>query len=138
MAAAMSEPKKSRLTLWICAAIVLAIGSALAFPHAAMKLQVGGEIFLRLRAGEVVADDGNDQRIKHFNYLAADGFVAPADCFEDFRRYVGFAVIHRGMRREVENLPNILTQNTSPPGSLHEAGRTTPSTCRHRLHGRRR
>lgn len=44
----MSEPKKSHLTLWICGAIVAAIGSALVFPHLAVKFHVGGEIFLRL------------------------------------------------------------------------------------------
>ena len=37
-----------RLTLYILVAIVLAVVLALAFPHLAMKFEVGGEIFLRL------------------------------------------------------------------------------------------
>ena len=45
----MNRPdKKSHLTLWICSAIVVAIGVALILPHFAMKLHVGGEVFLRL------------------------------------------------------------------------------------------
>ena len=40
--------KKSHLTLWICCAIVAAIVVALILPHYAMKLHVGGEVFLRL------------------------------------------------------------------------------------------
>lgn len=48
----MSENKngeeKGHLTLWICGAIVAAIIVALIVPHFAMKLHVGGEIFLRL------------------------------------------------------------------------------------------
>jgi len=44
----MSEKKKSHLTLWICGAIIIAIVFALAIPQLAMKLYVGGEIFLRL------------------------------------------------------------------------------------------
>ncbi len=43
-----SGPAKSHLTLYICAAIVLAIFVALIFPRFAMKFHVGGEIFLRL------------------------------------------------------------------------------------------
>ncbi|MDP6468317.1 MAG: cation:dicarboxylase symporter family transporter, partial [Pirellulaceae bacterium] len=43
----MSE-KKSHLTLYICIAIVAAIGLALGAPHFAMKFHIGGEIFLRL------------------------------------------------------------------------------------------
>ena len=41
------EPK-GHLTLYILAAIVLAIVTALVFPHFAMALDVGGEIFLRV------------------------------------------------------------------------------------------
>jgi len=44
----MSEKKKSHLTLWICGAIVVAVVVALIVPQLAMKLHVGGEIFLRL------------------------------------------------------------------------------------------
>ena len=44
----MAEGEKSRLTLYICTAIVAAIVAAVAFPHLSMKLHVGGEIFLRL------------------------------------------------------------------------------------------
>jgi hypothetical protein len=44
----MGEERKSRLTLYIFAAIVLAVLAALLLPHRAMKLEVGGEIFLRL------------------------------------------------------------------------------------------
>ena len=44
----MVEGEKSRLTLYICAAIVAAIVAALAFPHLSIKLHAGGEIFLRL------------------------------------------------------------------------------------------
>ncbi|MCZ6688999.1 MAG: dicarboxylate/amino acid:cation symporter [Planctomycetota bacterium] len=44
----MAEKKKSHLTLYIGAAIVLAVAVALLFPHFAMKLHIGGEIFLRL------------------------------------------------------------------------------------------
>ena len=46
----MPEEKKGHgnLTLWICIAIVGAIALALAFPHQAMTLEVGGELFLRL------------------------------------------------------------------------------------------
>jgi len=43
----MSE-KKSHLTLYICVAIVVAIGLALAAPTIAVKFHLGGEIFLRL------------------------------------------------------------------------------------------
>lgn len=41
-------PAKSRLTLYICVSIALAIVVALLFPHFASKLHVGGEVFLRL------------------------------------------------------------------------------------------
>ncbi len=41
------EPK-GHLTLYILAAIVLAVVTALVFPHFAMALDVGGEIFLRV------------------------------------------------------------------------------------------
>ncbi|MEE2641028.1 MAG: dicarboxylate/amino acid:cation symporter [Planctomycetota bacterium] len=46
----MGETKKGHgnLTLWICVAILLAIGLALIAPHVALKFHVGGEIFLRL------------------------------------------------------------------------------------------
>ena len=44
----MVEGEKSRLTLYICAAIVAAIVAAVAFPHLSIKLHAGGEIFLRL------------------------------------------------------------------------------------------
>ena len=40
--------KKSRLTIWILGSIIVAIGSALVFPHFSMSLKIGGEIFLRL------------------------------------------------------------------------------------------
>ncbi len=40
--------KKSHLTFWILGSIIVAIASALAFPHFSMSLKVGGEIFLRL------------------------------------------------------------------------------------------
>lgn len=40
--------KKDRLTLYIFLGIVFAIGCALAFPHFSAKLEMGGEIFLRL------------------------------------------------------------------------------------------
>jgi Na+/H+-dicarboxylate symporter len=40
--------KKSHLTLWIVISIVAAIVLALLAPHFAMKLHVGGEVFLRL------------------------------------------------------------------------------------------
>ncbi len=36
------------LTLWICIAIVLAIAAALFAPEAAMKVHIGGELFLRM------------------------------------------------------------------------------------------
>ena len=42
------KPKHGRLTLWICIAIAAAIAAALLVPHWAMKLHLGGEIFLRL------------------------------------------------------------------------------------------
>ena len=42
----MNQPEKSHLTLWMGGAI--AIGVALVLPHFAMKLHVGGEVFLRL------------------------------------------------------------------------------------------
>ncbi len=38
----------SRLTYWICAAIVLAIVVALTMPQLAQSVEVGGELFLRL------------------------------------------------------------------------------------------
>ena len=38
----------SSLTYWICGAIVAAIALAIAMPHAAQTLEVGGEVFLRL------------------------------------------------------------------------------------------
>ncbi len=38
----------TRLTYWICGAIVLAIVFAVAAPTLAQSLEVGGEIFLRL------------------------------------------------------------------------------------------
>ena len=38
----------SRLTYWICAAIVLAVGIALTMPQLAQSVEVGGELFLRL------------------------------------------------------------------------------------------
>ena len=44
----MAEGKQSRLTLYIGGSIVAAVVVALAFPHLAVKLQIGGEIFLRL------------------------------------------------------------------------------------------
>jgi solute carrier family 1 (high affinity glutamate transporter) protein 1 len=46
----MSEKKKPGhwLTIAICAAIVLAVGFALLAPHAAMKTEIGGEVFLNL------------------------------------------------------------------------------------------
>ena len=44
----MGGEPKSRLTLYICGAIVLAVLVALLLPHFAVKLEVGGEIFLRL------------------------------------------------------------------------------------------
>lgn len=40
--------KKSHLTLYICIAIVAAVGLALTFPNFAMKFHIGGEIFLRV------------------------------------------------------------------------------------------
>lgn len=43
-----SPPKKSHLTTWIVASIVLAVIAALVAPELAMKLHVGGEVFLRL------------------------------------------------------------------------------------------
>ena len=42
----MSDEKKSNLTLWIVIAIVVAIATGTLFPHFAMRLEVGGEIFL--------------------------------------------------------------------------------------------
>lgn len=42
------KPNHGRLTLWICISIVAAIAAALLVPHLAMKLHLGGEIFLRL------------------------------------------------------------------------------------------
>ena len=42
----MSDERKSHLTLYICIAIVGAILSALLVPRLAMKLEVGGEVFL--------------------------------------------------------------------------------------------
>ncbi len=42
------ERRRSRLTVYIAGAIVGAVAMALAFPHAATHLQVGGDIFLRL------------------------------------------------------------------------------------------
>ena len=44
----MPDEKKSRLTLYICIGIIAAGITAFAAPHFAMKLHVGGEIFLRL------------------------------------------------------------------------------------------
>ena len=44
----MSDERKSHLTLYICIAIVGAILSALLVPRLAMKLEVGGEVFLSL------------------------------------------------------------------------------------------
>jgi Na+/H+-dicarboxylate symporter len=44
----MSEPGKSRLTLYIFLGIVLAVGLALIKPEFAMRFEFGGEIFLRL------------------------------------------------------------------------------------------
>jgi Na+/H+-dicarboxylate symporter len=44
----MNAKKESRLSLYIGAAIVLAVVLSLAAPHVAMKFHVGGEIFLRL------------------------------------------------------------------------------------------
>ncbi len=44
----MAEGKKSRLTLYIGVSIVAAVLVALVFPHFAVNLQIGGEIFLRL------------------------------------------------------------------------------------------
>ncbi len=44
----MSDHKKSHLTLYICIAIVLAIGLAVVAPRLAMKFHLGGEIFLRV------------------------------------------------------------------------------------------
>ena len=43
----MSE-KKSHLTLYICIAIVAAVGLALVAPKFAMNFEIGGEIFLRI------------------------------------------------------------------------------------------
>ena len=40
--------KKSRLTLYICVGIAAAIAVALLFPHFAMSLKIGGDVFLRL------------------------------------------------------------------------------------------
>lgn len=42
------QPAHGNLTLWICVAIMAAIVVALLFPHAAMSVEVGGELFLRL------------------------------------------------------------------------------------------
>jgi len=42
------EPKHGSLTLWICISIVAAVAAALLVPQLAMKLHLGGEIFLRL------------------------------------------------------------------------------------------
>lgn len=42
------KPKHGHLTLWICIAIVAAIAIALVLPRFAMKMHLGGEIFLRL------------------------------------------------------------------------------------------
>lgn len=42
------KPQHGHLTLWICIAIVSAIAVAWLFPWLAMKLHLGGEIFLRL------------------------------------------------------------------------------------------
>ena len=44
----MPGAQKSRLTLYIGGSIVAAVVVALVFPHFAVKLQIGGEIFLRL------------------------------------------------------------------------------------------
>jgi len=44
----MGNEAKSRLTLYICIAIVLAVLAALFFPSFSAKFEVGGEIFLRL------------------------------------------------------------------------------------------
>ncbi len=44
----MSQANKSHLTLYIFAAIVLAVGLGLLYPTLAMKFHIGGEIFLRL------------------------------------------------------------------------------------------
>ncbi len=44
----MTEGKKSRLTLYIGVSIIAALLVALVFPHFAVNLQIGGEIFLRL------------------------------------------------------------------------------------------
>ena len=43
-----SNAKKSHLTSYIAGAIIAAVAVALTFPHFASRLQVGGEIFLRL------------------------------------------------------------------------------------------
>lgn len=42
------SPHKSHLTLYICIAIVVAIGLAVGAPRVAMTFHIGGEIFLRL------------------------------------------------------------------------------------------
>lgn len=42
------KPKHGRLTLWICISIVAAIAIALILPSFAIKLHLGGEVFLRL------------------------------------------------------------------------------------------
>lgn len=44
----MTHEKKSHLTLYIFLSLVAAIGVALLAPHLAVKLHVGGEVFLRL------------------------------------------------------------------------------------------
>ncbi|MFC1553362.1 dicarboxylate/amino acid:cation symporter [candidate division KSB1 bacterium] len=44
----MNQKRKSYLTLWIFGSIVAAVIVALFAPHFAMKLHVGGEVFLRL------------------------------------------------------------------------------------------
>jgi len=44
----MNSEKKGHLTLYICIAIVVAIGLALGAPRVAMSFHIGGEIFLRL------------------------------------------------------------------------------------------
>jgi len=44
----MNKERKSRLTLWIFISIIAAVITALAVPQFAMKLHVGGEVFLRL------------------------------------------------------------------------------------------
>ena len=54
------------------------------------------EVLLRFGAGEVVADDGDDEWIELVDELPGKRFVAPSDCIEEFGADCRVSVIHQG------------------------------------------